>query len=49
MPIRIRRHDRNARLLQPVYDAGFRPAPPPNSRVSCTALQTGFGVLGESA
>ena len=49
MPIRIERHDKNARLSQPVYVAGLRPTPPPHSRASYAALQTGFGVLGGSA
>jgi len=49
MPICIRRHDKNARLWQPVDVAGLRPALPAHSRASYTALQTGFGVLGGSA
>jgi hypothetical protein len=46
MPIRTKRHDKNAHLSQPVYVAGIRPAPPAHSRASYAALQTGLGVLG---
>jgi hypothetical protein len=46
MPISIKRPDKDSRLSQSVEVAGLRPAPPPHSRASYTALQTGFGVLG---
>ena len=49
MSIRIKRHDKNVRLPQPVDVAGLGPAPPPQSWASVAALQTGFRVSGGSA